>query len=83
SDIRRILPLDWQVVGSRNASDLAQAIVRAQACRAEVAAAQRRWLDGHATVAIAASNLLAVYRRYVRNGSAAVAGASTDDVKAV
>lgn len=68
SDIRRILPNDWQVVGSRDASDLAQAIVRAHACRTAVADAQLCWLDANATVAMAAGNLLAVYQRYVGKG---------------
>jgi glycosyltransferase involved in cell wall biosynthesis len=68
SDIRRILPCDWQVVASREPEDLARAILRADAQRDEVVSAQRTWIDANATLAAAGDRLEAVYRQYAAAG---------------
>ena len=69
SDIRRILPYDWQVVGSRHPEDIARAILRGDAQRGDVARAQRRWIDTNATLAAAGDRLEAVYRHYTAAGA--------------
>jgi glycosyltransferase involved in cell wall biosynthesis len=66
SDVQRILPFPWQVVASRDESELAACVVRCLADRSEVAVAQRRWVESHATVAISASALLDVYGKYAK-----------------
>lgn len=66
SDVRRILPMPWQVVASREEAELAEAIARAAAQRGEVAAEQRRWVEAHATAAASAQAMLQVYARHVR-----------------
>jgi glycosyltransferase involved in cell wall biosynthesis len=65
SDVRRILPFAEQVVGSRTAAEIAEAIRRCYARRAEVAKAQRLWVEQHATASASAASLLAVYGRYL------------------
>lgn len=65
SDIRRILPEPWQVVGSRSADDLVAALHRAASARAELVDRQRRWVESHATVEIGVDRLLAVYERFL------------------
>jgi glycosyltransferase involved in cell wall biosynthesis len=64
SDVRRILPMDWQVVSSRNENDLAQALLRCDRERDIVVAAQRRWVETHATPSICAERLLSIYASY-------------------
>jgi len=66
SDVRRILPMSWQVVDSRDERELADAVLRCHELRSEVAGAQRRWVETHATVAASAQALLSVYAVYVR-----------------
>jgi glycosyltransferase involved in cell wall biosynthesis len=63
SDVRRVVPLDWQVAQSRSPHELAQVVARCVAERESVAAAQRRWVEANATVASSAEALLAVYAR--------------------
>jgi len=65
SDVRRILPLPEQVVGSRAESEIAAAVVLCYGGRAGLARAQRRWVEQHATAPASAAALLAVYARYV------------------
>jgi glycosyltransferase involved in cell wall biosynthesis len=65
SDVRRILPFPEQVVSSRAEREIADAIIRCYRRRAELAKAQRRWVDQHATASASAAALLAVYARYV------------------
>jgi glycosyltransferase involved in cell wall biosynthesis len=65
SDVRRILPLAEQVVGSRDEGEIADAVVRCHRRRAELAKAQRRWVEQHATASASAAALLAVYAKYV------------------
>jgi glycosyltransferase involved in cell wall biosynthesis len=67
SDIEQILPCSWQVVPDRDAAKLAQVIVRAAAERDVVATRQRRWVETHATLAVAAQNLLKTYGMYSAN----------------
>jgi glycosyltransferase involved in cell wall biosynthesis len=66
SDIRRILPYDWQVVSARSARALAEAIRRAAGEREAVAARQRQWVLANATVEIAAAALERIYEKYAR-----------------
>ncbi len=66
SDIRRILPREGQVVGSRDADDLAWAILDAYGERDAIAEQQKRWVRAHASIERAAEELELVYRRYVR-----------------
>jgi glycosyltransferase involved in cell wall biosynthesis len=65
SDVRRILPCAEQVVGSRTEAQIAEAIRSCYARRAELAQAQRRWVEHHATASASASALLAIYARHV------------------
>jgi glycosyltransferase involved in cell wall biosynthesis len=65
SDVRRILPMAWQVVPSRDESELAAAVQRCHADRDAVCAAQRRWVETHATIDISASNLISIYEKYL------------------
>jgi glycosyltransferase involved in cell wall biosynthesis len=66
SDIRRILPFDWQVVRERSADALVETILRAARERETVAARQRQWVLANATVELAASALERVYEKYAR-----------------
>lgn len=70
SDVRRILPMDWQVVSSRNEKDLAQALLRCDQEHANVTAAQRRWVETHATPGICAERLLSIYASYTDHANA-------------
>jgi glycosyltransferase involved in cell wall biosynthesis len=65
SDIRRILPQEWQVVGSRNAAELADAVIRADQQRGRLLELQDDWLRTNATLDRQVDRLEAVYRQYV------------------
>lgn len=65
SDIRRILPNSWQVIDSRDASQLVEAILRADRERESVVVAQSKWVEQNATIQVAASNLEKVYACYI------------------
>jgi glycosyltransferase involved in cell wall biosynthesis len=65
SDVRRILPVAESVVGSRSESDIAAAVLSCHGRRLEIARAQRRWVEQHATVAASAAALLGVYAKYL------------------
>lgn len=62
SDIERILPIPWQVVGSRDPAALADAVERAYAEPSALAAAQRAWVDANAELERLADATLQVYR---------------------
>ncbi len=64
SDVRRILPLPGQVVASRAAAEIAQAVVRCHRGRAEIVPLQRAWVERHGSAAASAAALLAVYAKY-------------------
>jgi glycosyltransferase involved in cell wall biosynthesis len=64
SDVRRIVPFAWQVAVTRQPEELADTVERCDAERAAIAAAQREWVERHATTRQAAANLLRVYQRY-------------------
>ena len=66
SDIRLILPNDWQVVKNRSATQLADAIVRADIERHRVSQQQSGWLQTNATLASQVDRLEAVYRKYTK-----------------
>ena len=65
SDIEEILPCSWQVVTDRNATTLAQTIVRADQARSELIARQRQWVEAHATMTVSAQRLLETYEPYL------------------
>ncbi len=64
SDVRRILPFPQQVVGSRAEPEIVRAVLHCYASRAELARAQRRWVEQHATASASAAALLAAYARF-------------------
>jgi len=64
SDVRLILSAD-QIVGSRREGDLAETVLSCHARRAELAMAQRRWVERHASASASAPALLEAYARYV------------------
>jgi len=66
SDIRRILPRPGQVVASRNADDIAWAILDAYGERDAIAKEQKRWVRAHASIENATLELERVYQRYLR-----------------
>lgn len=70
SDIRKILPDAWQVVGDRSAQALADAIGRARASAAEVSRRQRLWVERHATVERSVEALLDICALYLKRPSA-------------
>lgn len=65
SDITLILPNPWQVVESRDAAQLATAVMRANAERSQVVTQQEEWLQMNATIDRETDRLEAVYRKYV------------------
>ena len=69
SDIRRILPLSWQVVPQRRAELLAAAIQRAACERSSVVTAQRAWVERHATAERSVTAMEAVYTLYATRKS--------------
>jgi len=69
SDIRRILPLSWQVIPQRRAELLAAAIQRAACERSSVVAAQRAWVERHATAERSVTAMEAVYTLYAARNS--------------
>jgi glycosyltransferase involved in cell wall biosynthesis len=75
SDARRILPVRETVVGSRDAGEIAAAVERCYARRAEIAATQRRWVEQHATTSAAATALLALYARHIAGSALSTQGA--------
>ena len=74
SDIRHILPRPSQIVASRRAADLAEAILAAHAEREAIAAEQRNWVLAHATIERAARELERVYAGYLRTDVPSFAG---------
>jgi glycosyltransferase involved in cell wall biosynthesis len=66
SDVRRILPMPWQVAPERDAQTLAAVVRRCHAEHDEVAHAQRRWVEAHATAAASAEAMLRVYAGCLR-----------------
>jgi glycosyltransferase involved in cell wall biosynthesis len=69
SDIRRILPLPWQVVPQRRPELLAAAIQRAACERSSVVMAQRAWVEQHATAERSVTAMEAVYAFYAARNS--------------
>jgi glycosyltransferase involved in cell wall biosynthesis len=65
SDIRLILPNRWQVVDTRDPCELAEAVIRCNTERQQVAAQQAEWLCRNATLDIEVDRLEAVYRKYL------------------
>jgi glycosyltransferase involved in cell wall biosynthesis len=65
SDIKLILPNDWQVVSGRNASAIAAAVIKADSERSQVAKQQSAWLHSNATLNQEVERLEAVYRKYI------------------
>ncbi len=69
SDIRRILPLSWQVVPQRRPDLLANAIQRAACERSSVVTAQRAWVEQHATAERSGTAMEAIYVTYATRNS--------------
>ena len=65
SDVRRILPVAESVVASRSEDDFAEAVEHCYARRGEIAAAQRRWVEQHASTSASAAALLGVYGKFL------------------
>jgi glycosyltransferase involved in cell wall biosynthesis len=65
SDIRLILPNDWQVVASRDPIELAEAVLRADNERTRVSQQQSEWLRANATLKSQVNRLERVYRKYI------------------
>jgi len=61
SDIRRLLPFDWQVVPDRSPDRLADAVCRAVVQRLDVIDRQRAWVEANATIEGAARQSLQIY----------------------
>lgn len=76
SDIRRLLPFDWQVVEDRSPDRLAAAVCRAAAERTELAVRQRAWVEANATIEGAARKSLAIYAAHL--GSAGRSGRAAE-----
>jgi glycosyltransferase involved in cell wall biosynthesis len=62
SDVRRILPLAWQVDAERDPATLAAILARCISERPVVAAAQRQWVERHASIGASARAMLDAYR---------------------
>jgi glycosyltransferase involved in cell wall biosynthesis len=73
SDIRRILPLEWQVAPERRPELLAEAIERVTSERSSVAAAQRAWVRQHATAERSVTAMEAIYATYALRHSTGMA----------
>ncbi len=69
SDIRRILPLSWQVVPRRSPELLATAIQRAARERSSVVPAQRAWVEQHATAERLGAAMEAIYVAHATRNS--------------
>jgi glycosyltransferase involved in cell wall biosynthesis len=74
SDIRRILPLPWQVAPQRKPELLADAIQRAVSERGSVADAQRAWVERHATAERLVTAMESIYATYAAGHSPRTAG---------
>jgi glycosyltransferase involved in cell wall biosynthesis len=64
SDVRRILPLAWQVDAERDPATLAAILARCISERPVVAAAQRQWVERHASIGASARAMLDAYRAF-------------------
>jgi len=74
SDIRRILPMPWQVAPQRKPELLADAIQRAAGERGSVVTAQRAWVDRHATAERSVTAMEAIYATYAARHSTRTTG---------
>jgi hypothetical protein len=62
------------IVGSRSEDDLAAAVLQCHGRRAQIARAQRRWVESHATIPAVASELLRVYASHLARAAVPLAG---------
>lgn len=65
SDIRHILPLDYQVVSDRSPAHMVDALLRVYAGRDEVARLQRDWVGQNASIEASADALEQVFMEYL------------------
>jgi glycosyltransferase involved in cell wall biosynthesis len=65
SDIRKILPMSWQVVDQRDELLLMNAIIRANNEHDSVVDAQRKWVKRKATIQMAATKMEQIYTAYI------------------
>jgi glycosyltransferase involved in cell wall biosynthesis len=66
SDIKLILQKKEWVIDSREPRDMAKAIIRAGACRAEIGRGLQEWVRANATIAKSTDDLLAIYGKYAQ-----------------
>lgn len=71
SDIRQILPVDWQVAGERNPARMADLIERAKRERQMLVSLQRDWVEKNASIKASADKLEVVFRHYLARNNAA------------
>lgn len=64
-DLRRVLPVQAQVVAPRAGDELARAVLRCYGDRAAVAQAQQRWLEQNCSAGAIAVAALRVYSKYL------------------
>jgi len=76
SDIRRILPLPWQVASQRTPELLADSIQRAVGERDSVVEAQRAWVKQHATAEKLVTAMEAIYATYAPRHSTRTVGST-------
>ncbi len=70
SDIRRILPMPWQVPERRDPGLIAETILRAAQARELLSAAQLQWVQRNATWEHALNALEGVHRKFLARGRA-------------
>lgn len=70
SDIKRILPLSWQVAEDRSVDSVVQTILLADMRRQDVISAQEQWARSNATIEASVDALEAVFTRYVHSNKA-------------
>lgn len=66
SDIKKILPLSWQVVSDRTPDLIADRILKAER-ESDLGAMQENWVEQHATLEIATNHLEQIYSQYIKS----------------
>lgn len=77
SDIRQILPLDWQVIAHRDSARMANAIERAFREKNTLRLTQREWVKENATLAVSTDNFLAVCDAIMLNDARSICSTRT------
>jgi glycosyltransferase involved in cell wall biosynthesis len=66
SDIRKILPLRWQVVNTRDPQILVDSIIQANLENEKIVSLQKEWVKNNSTIQQAATNLEKIYAVYIK-----------------